>query len=173
MRKPSPLLCLSYSACVDNVMPFIDETLQVVPLPDTERKKSRLGAEVILPSGMGHVSPEELSHADQETLRQGLFDNGVLVIRNQHGLHPGVMAKLGKLFDPTACDVHSGGDKATTDKKNILSQNRSTRIPRAPQVNAIGKGKFLGHENIPELDLKHVVSSSLRQAPTPPVSASR
>lgn len=138
-------------------MPHCEEPLRVDPLPEGLRKSSLIGAEVTLPTGMQLLDLDALSDQDKKTLRDGLFDNGVVVIHNQQGLDPEVMPKIGHLFDLTAGDVHSGGDKVVTDKKNILAQNRGSRVPRAPQVTIIGKGKWTGHEGLPELDLKHVV----------------
>lgn len=139
-------------------MPHAAEPLRVTTLPTELRKSSLLGAEITLPTGMTSIDLSALSEDDKNTLRAGLFDNGVVVIRNQQGLDPNVMPALGKLFDPTAWDIHSGGEKMVTDAKNILSANRGSRVPRAQQVSVIGKGKFKGHEGISELDLKHVVS---------------
>lgn len=139
-------------------MPHIEEPLRVDPLPAELRKDSKVGAVVTLPTGMPYLDTEALSEQDQKTLRDGLFNHGAIVIRNQQGLDPSLMPKIGKFFDPTAWDIHSGGEKVVSDKKNILSMNRGARVPRAPQVNIIGKGKWTGHEDIPELDLKHVVS---------------
>ncbi|KAH9906293.1 alpha-ketoglutarate dependent xanthine dioxygenase [Xylariomycetidae sp. FL2044] len=146
-------------------MPHLSEPLRVCPVPDSERKSSLLGAEVVLPSGMQHLDPDALNDADAQALREGLFRHGVVVVRNQQGLDPAVMPRIGKFFDATARDIHSGGDKMVTDAKNILSLNRGARVPRAPQVTIIGKGKFAGHEGIPELDLKHVDHTEFHESP--------
>lgn len=142
-------------------MPHIEEPLRVTPLPKDVRKDSLLGGEVTLPTGMKLLDLDALSEQDKKTLREGVFNNGVIVIRGQDGMSPAVMPKIGKFFDESAWDVHSGGPKMVTDKKNILSQNNGARVPRAQQVSVIGKGKWYGHEGIPELDLKHVVSLHL------------
>jgi hypothetical protein len=142
-------------------MPHAAEPLRVTPLPASLRKSSLIGAEVTPPTGMHHIDPSALSFIDQRILRDSLFNNGVVVIRKQQGLDPSVMPALGRFSDSTAMNVHSGGEKMVTDKKNILSANRGARVPRAQQVSIIGKGKFKGHEGIEELDLKHVVSPSI------------
>lgn len=138
-------------------MPHFEEVLRVTPLPADLRKDSLIGAEVTLPQGMQHLDPDKLSDKDTQTLRDGLFNHGVVVIRNQQSLDPTIMPRLAHVFDATAGVVHSGGDKVVSDKKNILAQNNGSRVPRAPQVTVIGKGKWLGHEGIPELDMKHMV----------------
>ncbi|CAO2650232.1 Nn.00g015240.m01.CDS01 [Neocucurbitaria sp. VM-36] len=146
-------------------MPHAAEPFRVTPISTELRKSSLLGAEITLPTGMKCIDISALSESDKEILRAGLFDNGVLVIRNQQGLDPNVMPTLGKLFDPTAWDIHSGGEKMVTDAKNILSANRGARVPRAQQVSVIGKGKFRGHEGIEDLDLKHVSHTEFHETP--------
>lgn len=139
-------------------MPHMIESLIVTPLDAGLRKDAALGAEVELPTSMKLLNPSHLSFDDRQRLQQGLFENGVLVIRNQEGIDPAVLPQLAKLFDPTAKDIHSGGAKQVTDKKNILALNNCSRIPRAPQVTVIGKGNTAGHEGIEDLELKHLVS---------------
>lgn len=105
-------------------MPHVVESLRVVPLRPKLRKQSGLGAEVVLPASMQHLDLDGLSDEEQATLRSGLFDNGVLVVRKQRGLDPNVMPRIGRFFDETAWDIHSGGEKMVSDSKNILSKNR-------------------------------------------------
>lgn len=131
--------------------------LRVVPLPAELRKSSQLGAEVVLPSGMHYLSLDNLTEQEKKTLKDGLYQHGILVVRDQHGIHPGVMPQIGKFFDDTAGEIHSAGEKMVTDRRNILSQNRGARNPRATQVGIIGKGRFDNVEGCLNLDLKHVV----------------
>lgn len=107
-------------------MRHVVESLRVMPLRAELRKESRIGAEVILPPSMKHLDLERLSDVEKTTLRSGLFDNGVLVFRNQQGLDPNVMPQIGRFFDGTAWDIHSGGERIVTDAMNILSKNRGT-----------------------------------------------
>ncbi|KAF2635709.1 alpha-ketoglutarate dependent xanthine dioxygenase [Massarina eburnea CBS 473.64] len=146
-------------------MPHAAEPLTVRRLPEAQGKSSHLGAEARLPTGMQHIDLFALSEDDKQALREGLFENGVVVIRNQQGLDPNVMPQIGKFFDSTAWDIHSGGVKMVTDAKNILSVNRGARIPRAQQVSVIGKGRFRDHEGIEELDLKHVSHTEFHETP--------
>ncbi|KAK8038315.1 sulfonate dioxygenase [Apiospora phragmitis] len=146
-------------------MPHVVEPLRVVSLAAEIRKQSGIGAEVILPPSMKHLDLDGLSDEEKATLRASLFDHGVLVVRNQQGLDPQVMPKVGRFFDETAWDIHSGGEKMVTDAKNILSQNRGARVPRAPQVSIIGKGNWTGYEGLPDLDLKHVSHTEFHETP--------
>ncbi|KXT02986.1 hypothetical protein AC579_4788 [Pseudocercospora musae] len=146
-------------------MPHKIEELRIVPLDAKLRKQTQLGAEVLLPTSSPLLDPASLSASDLETLRNALFEHGVLVIRDQTGISPNVLPQLARVFDPTARDIHSGGAKQETNKENILSQNNCSRIPRAPQVTVIGKGNTNGHEDIDDLDLKHLDHTSFHETP--------
>lgn len=138
-------------------MPHKTGALEVVPLSPALRKDTELGAEVLLPSSMPLLDAFALTTQDQEKLTAGLFEHQVLIIRNQAGNDPGILPQLARTFDPTLRDIHSGGRNQVTDESNILSQNNSSRIPRARQVSVIGSGNTNGHEGIYDLELKHVV----------------
>ncbi|KAI9733894.1 MAG: hypothetical protein M1834_002549 [Cirrosporium novae-zelandiae] len=147
-------------------MPHFHEPLLVSPLPPSLRKSSRVGATITLPQSMPLLSLSSLTPADKETLRNAVFNHGVVVIPNQQGIEPTLLPELAKIFDDTAQDIHSGGRKQVTDTKNILAQNRGARIPRAPQVSVIGKGRFRGYEGlVGDLDLKHVDHTEFHDEP--------
>lgn len=126
-------------------------------LPDDIRQSSAIGAEVQLPPGMSILDLDRLTDHDKDTLRKALFENQVVVIRKQKGIDPTVLPKLAKVFDPNASDIHSAGEKAVSDPKNILSAYKAGRIPRAPQVGIIGSGKFQDYEGLKELEVVHLV----------------
>lgn len=128
-------------------------------LPNDIRQSSSIGAQVNLPKGMKILDLEALSQDDKASLRQALFENQVIVIRDQKGIDPTVFPKLTKIFDASATDIHSAGEKSVSDNKNILSAYKAGRIPRAPQVSIIGSGKFKDYEGIDELEVIHLVSA--------------
>jgi hypothetical protein len=117
-------------------MPLLDAdtSLSFKPLPKVVRQESCIGAEVVLPEGMNILDLEALTEGDKDNLRRALFRYQVVVIRNQAGIDPAVIPRLAKIFDPTASDVHSAGEKAVSDPRNILSAYKAGRIPRVPQV---------------------------------------
>ncbi|EXF83958.1 alpha-ketoglutarate dependent xanthine dioxygenase [Colletotrichum fioriniae PJ7] len=125
-------------------------------LPTSLRESSLIGAEVHLPSSMDVLEVDALSEEDLDTFRRALFENQVVVIKNQKGIAPETLPKLTKVFDPTATDVHSAGEKAVSDPRNILSAYKAGRIPRAPQVGIIGSGKFKNYEGVEELEVIHL-----------------
>lgn len=125
--------------------------------PDV-RQDTAIGAEVKLPSDMLLLDLERLTDADKDTLRRALFENQVVVIRGQKGIDPTVLPELAKVFDESAIGIHSAGEKAVSDPRNILSAYKAGRIPKAPQVGIIGSGKFQDYEGIPELEVIHLVS---------------
>jgi len=55
-------------------------------------------------------------------------------------------------------DMHSGGSKAVSDPKNILSRNAAVRTPSCRNVTVIGNGQFDGYMGIEQCKLIHVVS---------------
>lgn len=140
-------------------MPHSISPLAVHALDDSVRQSSQIGAEITLPDSMRLLDVKQLSSDDQATLKTALFEHSVIVIRNQQGLDPSVLYDISALIDPQPKKIHSGGEKQVVDPRNILAQNNCSRIPRAPQVTVIGQGHFEGHEDIPSLDLKHLVGA--------------
>lgn len=113
-----------------------DAQLSFKPLPKTITRESCIGAEITLPKGMNILDVEALTDGDKDNLRRALFRYQVIVIRNQAGIDPAVIPRLAKIFDPTASDVHSAGEKAVSDPRNILSAYKAGRIPRVPQASS-------------------------------------
>lgn len=111
--------------------------LRVKLLPEIIRQSSMIGAEIILPNDTPILDLEKLSEADKHVLREAVFDNSVVVIRNQTGLDPEVLPELAKVFDKFASNLHSAGKKAVSDPRNILASYKAGRIPRAPQVRMV------------------------------------
>ncbi|KAL3472726.1 alpha-ketoglutarate dependent xanthine dioxygenase [Aspergillus californicus] len=139
--------------------------IRITPLDSSLRLDSQIGAEVSLHKSMPLLDPNALSSADKTTLRAALYEHNVLVIRDQQGIDPAVLPQIGKLFDDTACDIHSGGRDAVRDPKNILAANRSARIPDAPQVSVIGQGDFRNYRGIDELALRHLNHTEFHNTP--------
>lgn len=135
----------------------ISSGLSFAPFPSEVRQTSAIGAEVQLSSSMPIIDLDLLTDSDHEVLRQALFENQVVVIRNQKGIDPTVIPKLAKIFDPSATDIHSAGKNAVSDPRNILSAYKAGRIPRAPQVGIIGSRKFKNYEGVDELEVIHLV----------------
>lgn len=115
----------------------INSSLTASLLPEDERRESMIGAEINLPYETPILDLDKLSKEDKQTLRQALFDNSVVVIRNQQGINPQILPKLAAVFDEHATNEHSAGKKAVSDPRNILSSYRAGRLPAAPQVSRI------------------------------------
>ncbi|KAJ0299207.1 hypothetical protein Brms1b_013216 [Colletotrichum noveboracense] len=139
--------------------------LSFTELPTSLRESSLIGAEVHLPSSMNVLDTDALSEEDIATFRKALFENQVVVIKNQRGIAPETLPKLTKIFDPTAVDIHSAGEKAVSDPRNILSAYKAGRIPRAPQVGIIGSGKFQNYEGVDELEVIHLDHTLFHEKP--------
>ncbi|KAL2834799.1 alpha-ketoglutarate dependent xanthine dioxygenase [Aspergillus pseudoustus] len=119
------------------------------------RQSSAIGAQVQLPPGMPILG---------DTTRS-LFRNQVVVMRKQKGIDPTVLPKLAKVFDPHATDIHSAGERAVSNPKNILSAYKAGRIPRAPQVGIIGSGAFHDYEGLKEWEIVHLDHTSFHETP--------
>lgn len=153
-------------------MPGRDDTtaqagLWFEPLPADARQTSAIGAEVHLPAGVPVLDLAALGETDKDTLRKALFENQVIVIRNQNGVDPKVLPQLARLFDPTASDTHSAGEKAVSDPRNILSAYKAGRVPEAPQVGIIGSGTFKDYRGIKELEVIHLDHTTFHESPLP------
>ncbi|EFW99135.1 alpha-ketoglutarate dependent xanthine dioxygenase [Grosmannia clavigera kw1407] len=134
-------------------------------LPADVRQSSAIGAEVHLSSTVPIIDVESLTEEDKDVLRQALFENQVIVIRNQTGIDPKTLPQLTKVFDPSASDIHSAGEKAVSDPRNILSAYKAGRIPRAPQVGIIGSGKFQNYEGLDDLEVIHLDHTTFHEEP--------
>ncbi|PWY82024.1 alpha-ketoglutarate dependent xanthine dioxygenase [Aspergillus heteromorphus CBS 117.55] len=137
------------------------------------RQDSAIGAEIHLPEGMSMLDLDRLTETDKESLRQALFENQVVVIKNQKGIDPTVLPQLARVFDSTASNIHSAGEKAVSDPKNILSAYKAGRIPRAPQVGIIGSGKFQDYEGLDELEVIHLDHTMFHETPLGPEELSQ
>ncbi|KAH8651228.1 alpha-ketoglutarate dependent xanthine dioxygenase [Xylariales sp. PMI_506] len=129
------------------------------------RQESAIGAQINLPADMPILDLDRLTQADKDNLRKALFENQVIVIRNQKGVDATVLPKLAKIFDESALDIHSAGEKAVSDPRNILSAYKAGRIPRAPQVGIIGSGKFTNYEGLDELEVIHLDHTLFHETP--------
>ncbi|CAI7621547.1 hypothetical protein N7533_013140 [Penicillium manginii] len=139
--------------------------LKFETLPDEIRQSSAIGAQIQLPTGMPILEPENLTETDKKTLQQALFENQVIVIRKQKGIDATVLPKLAKIFDKSASDIHSAGEKAVSDPKNILSAYKAGRHPKAPQVGIIGSGKFQDYEGLKEIEVVHLDHTLFHESP--------
>lgn len=131
---------------------------EIHPLPPTLRKDTGIGAEIVL-RHQKLIDPSVIDESDRTLLQQALFNHSVLVVRRQHGIDPNVLPKLAGVWDDKVKSIHSGGPTMVKDTNSILSRNGGDRIPRAPQVSILGSGTFHDYEGLPEINLRHVVST--------------
>lgn len=144
-------------------MPSVAErksTIEVVPLPESARKQSELGAQVHLHG----ANLADLSAEDTAVLKQALYDHSVLVIKGVKDLEATLVPELCKIWDSNQLNVHGHG-KSLSDKGNILTANHAARVPHAPQVSIIGNGDFKDHFGSGELALRHVEHTSFHRDP--------
>lgn len=95
---------------------------------------------------------DKLSPADFDTIRTALYENQVLIFKNQQSLSPAAQYELTRLFDPT---VESYGHGKTLDaKRSILHPDLKT-IPHQPQVQVIGNGPVAEFQGLTNIVLRH------------------
>jgi alpha-ketoglutarate-dependent taurine dioxygenase len=90
--------------------------------------------------------------ADAETIINALYENQVVLFKNQQSLSPKAQYELTRLFDPSATGYGHG--KTLDAKRSILHPDLKT-IPHQPQVEVIGNGPVAEFEGLKDITLKH------------------
>ncbi|KAJ9142976.1 Sulfonate dioxygenase [Pleurostoma richardsiae] len=136
-------------------------SIEIVPLPPSERNNSLLGAEIHL----NGADLDKLTLADAEKLREGLFEHSVLVIRDAGVSYGSTLTNLCRIFDNSPLDSHSAGKSPIRETTNILSRNQAGRLADDRDVVVIGNGKYPGYQGTEELTLRHVSQSEFHAEP--------
>jgi alpha-ketoglutarate-dependent taurine dioxygenase len=95
---------------------------------------------------------ENISEFDAEVIIKALYENQVVLFRNQQNLSPKAQYELTRLFDPSATGYGHG--KTLDAKRSILHPDLKT-IPHQPQVQVIGNGPVAEFEGLYNITLKH------------------
>ncbi|KAF2271102.1 Clavaminate synthase-like protein [Lojkania enalia] len=95
---------------------------------------------------------ENVSDADFEVIRKALYENNVVLFKNQLPLSPRSQYELTRLFDPPATGYGHG--KTLDAKRSVLHPDLKT-IPHQPQVQVIGNGSVASFEGLENIKLKH------------------
>ncbi|KAK5108761.1 Alpha-ketoglutarate-dependent xanthine dioxygenase xan-1 [Meristemomyces frigidus] len=110
---------------------------------------------------------DNITELDFDIIRRALYENQVLIFKNQQNLSPKAQYELTRLFDPA---VTSYGHGATLDaKKSILHPDLKT-IPHQPQVQVIGNGPIADYEGLENITLKHPHHKTFHKHPIDPAS---
>ncbi|ETS77216.1 hypothetical protein PFICI_11090 [Pestalotiopsis fici W106-1] len=107
---------------------------------------------------------ENLTDDDFDKLRGALYENQVVVIRNQKQLTPKAQYSLTRRFDPET-DIYSHGK--SIDKRSVLHADLKT-IPHQPQVQVIGHGFVKSFEGLENIQLKHPHHKTFHKHPISP-----
>ncbi|KAJ5622107.1 hypothetical protein N7528_005339 [Penicillium herquei] len=97
------------------------------------------------------INVESMDDDDFAILRKALYENQVVVIKNQGDLSPRGQYELTRRFDPAA-GVYSHGK--SIDKRSVLHADLTT-IPHQPQVQVIGHGSVKEYEGLSNIQLRH------------------
>ncbi|KAJ4372025.1 hypothetical protein N0V83_003798 [Neocucurbitaria cava] len=95
---------------------------------------------------------ENITEADASAIINALYENQVILFKNQHTLSPKAQYELTRLFDPSATGYGHG--KTLDAKRSILHPDLKT-IPHQPQVQVIGNGPVAEFEGLKNITLKH------------------
>ncbi|KAH7087174.1 hypothetical protein FB567DRAFT_61149 [Paraphoma chrysanthemicola] len=95
---------------------------------------------------------ENITESDAEVIIRALYENQVVLFKNQQKLSPKAQYELTRLFDPTATGYGHG--KTLDAKRSILHPDLKT-VPHQPQVQVIGNGPVDEFEGLKNITLKH------------------
>ncbi|KAF2641636.1 Clavaminate synthase-like protein [Massarina eburnea CBS 473.64] len=95
---------------------------------------------------------ENLSSSDVDTIVRALYENQVILFKNQSTLSSKAQYEITSLFDPEATGYGHG--KTLDAKRSILHPDLKT-VPSQPQVQVIGNGPVESFEGLENITLKH------------------
>lgn len=110
------------------------------------------------------ISDTVVPDADFEQLKTALYENHVVVVKNQDELSPKAQFELTRRFDPQAGTYGHG--KTLDAKRSVLHPDLKT-IPHQPQVQVIGHGFFSDYEGLKNIQLKHPHHRKFHKHPIP------
>ncbi|KAF2709678.1 Clavaminate synthase-like protein [Pleomassaria siparia CBS 279.74] len=105
---------------------------------------------------------ENVTEADFDVIRTALYENNVILFKNQQNLPPKAQYELTRLFDPAASSYGHG--KTLDAKRSILHPDLKT-IPHQPQVQVIGNGPVASFEGLENITLKHPHHKTFHKEP--------
>ncbi|KAJ5087124.1 Taurine catabolism dioxygenase TauD/TfdA [Penicillium angulare] len=121
------------------------------------------GSRVDFGAELSGIDVETMSDDEFHILRQALYENQVLVLRNQMSLSPRRQYELTRRFDPAA-GVYSHGK--SIDKRSVLHADLTT-VPDQPQVQVIGHGFVKEYEGLSDVQLNHPHHKAFHKSPIP------
>jgi xanthine dioxygenase len=132
--------------------------IQVLPIPKSASSDIDFGAV------LSNVDVENLIDADFEVIRNELYKNQIIVIKNQHNLTPEAQYEIIRRFDPTAQGYGHG--KTLDAKHSVLHPDLKT-VPRRPEVQVIGNGFIPSYEGLENIKLVHPHHKIFHKHPIP------
>ena len=102
--------------------------------------------------------------ADFSIIRDTLYRNHVVVLKNQAGLSPKAQYDLTRRFDPSAEGYGHG--KTLDAKRSVLHPDLKT-VPHQPQVQVIGNGFIPSYEGLRNIKLVHPHHKKFHKHPIP------
>ncbi|PWY67820.1 alpha-ketoglutarate dependent xanthine dioxygenase [Aspergillus eucalypticola CBS 122712] len=110
------------------------------------------GSDIDFGAIVENIDLENLTDDDFSVIHRALYENLVVVVKNQHHLSPKAQYELTRRFDPAASQYGHG--KTLDAKRSILHPDLKT-VPHQPQVQVIGHGFVEAYEGLTNIQLKH------------------
>lgn len=121
------------------------------------------GISVRSTNGMTRMADSD-TDADWEIVRDALYKNQVVVLKNQAGVSPKAQYELTRRFDPEA-DSYGHG-KTLDAKRSVLHPDLKT-VPHQPQVQVIGNGFIPEYQGLKNAKLVHPHHKKFHKHPIP------
>jgi alpha-ketoglutarate-dependent taurine dioxygenase len=130
--------------------------ITVHPIPPPAGSSIDFGAEI------RGADLENVSEADFAVIRNALYENQVILFKNQQDLSPRAQYEITRMFDPEQTSYGHG--KTLDAKRSILHPDLKT-IPHQPQVQVIGNGQVSEFEGLKNITLKHPHHKTFHKEP--------
>ncbi|CAI6335931.1 unnamed protein product [Periconia digitata] len=123
-----------------------ESTITVHPVTPPSGSTYNFGAE------LRGADLENLAESDKDIIIRALYENQVILFKNQQNLSPRGQYEVTRLFDPLAQGYGHG--KTLDAKRSILHPDLKT-IPTQSEVQVIGNGPVASFEGLKDIKLKH------------------
>lgn len=151
----------------------VDSKITVHELPKPEGSAFDFGAEIrganlenvsgiFLPPIHQNTHTNKHAESDFAIIRKALYENSVIMFKNQQSLSPRAQYELTRMFDPEQTSYGHG--KTLDAKRSILHPDLKT-IPHQPQVQVIGNGPVAEFEGLKDITLKHPHHKTFHKSP--------
>ncbi|KAE8153659.1 Clavaminate synthase-like protein [Aspergillus avenaceus] len=113
---------------------------------------------------INNIDLENLTDETFAVIEKALYENQVIIFKNQHHLTPKAQYNLTNRFDPSSTQYGHG--KTIDAKRSVLHPDLKT-VPHQPQVQIIGHGAIDSYEGLTNFQLRHPHHRTFHRDPIP------